>query len=137
MSSFRPSWCCYNTFFNYNKRKGTSNFVLFLTCICQVGLICQRGHVLNCCSDVKSYLTTFDTIDCSTPGFSVLHFSQNLLKLIAFDSVMPSIHLILCCPLLFLPSIFPSIRVFTNESVLCIRWQKYWSFNFSILNNDS
>ena len=45
---------------------------------------------------------------------------------------MPSNHLILCCPLLFLPSIFPSIRVFSNESVLCIRWPKYWSFSFSI-----
>ena len=46
---------------------------------------------------------------------------------------MPSSHLILCCPLLFLPSIFPSIRVFSNESVLCIRWPKYWSFSFSII----
>ena len=48
------------------------------------------------------------------------------------ESVMPSNHLILCCPLLFLPSVFPSIRVFSNESVLCIRWPKYWSFSFSI-----
>ena len=48
------------------------------------------------------------------------------------ESVMPSNHLILCCPLLLLPSIFPSIRVFSNESALCIRWPKYWSFNFSI-----
>ena len=56
--------------------------------------------------------------------------SRSLLKLMSIQSVMPSNHLILCCPLLVLPSIFPSIRVFSNESVLCIRWPKYWSFSF-------
>ena len=58
--------------------------------------------------------------------------SWSLLKLRSIVSVMPSNHLILCCPLLLLPSIFPSIRVFSNQSVLCIRWPKYWSFSFSI-----
>ena len=58
--------------------------------------------------------------------------SQSLLKLTSIDSVMPSNHLILCRPLLLLPSIFPSIRVFSNESVLCIRWPTYWSFSFNI-----
>ena len=58
--------------------------------------------------------------------------SQTLLKLMSFESVMPSNHLILCHPLLLLPLIFPSIRVFSSESVLCIRWSKYWSFSFSI-----
>ena len=58
--------------------------------------------------------------------------SQSLLKLIFIESMMPSNHLILCCPLLLLPSIFPSIRVFFNESVLPIRWPKYWSFSLSI-----
>ena len=58
--------------------------------------------------------------------------SRSLLKLMSIESVMPSSHLILCHPLLLLPSIFPSIRVFSNESVLCIRWPKYWSFSFSI-----
>ena len=58
--------------------------------------------------------------------------SQSLLKLMSIESVMPSNHLILCCPLLLLPSIFPSIRVFSNESALRIRWTKYWSFSFSI-----
>ena len=58
--------------------------------------------------------------------------SQSLLKLMSIESVMPSNHLTLCCPLLLLPSIFPSIRVFSNESVLRIRWPKYWSFSFSI-----
>ena len=58
--------------------------------------------------------------------------SQSLLRLMSIESVMPSSHLILCHPLLFLPSIFPSIRVFSNESVLCIRWPDYWGFSFSI-----
>ena len=57
---------------------------------------------------------------------------QSLLKLMSIKSVMPSNHLIFCHPLLLLPSIFPSIRVFSSESVLCIRWPKYWSFSFSI-----
>ena len=57
----------------------------------------------------------------------------------SIESVMPSNHLILCCPLLLAPSIFPRIRLFSNESVLCIRWSKYWSFRFSIspFNEDS
>ena len=58
--------------------------------------------------------------------------SWSLLKLMSIDSVMPSKHLILCHPLLLLPSIFPSFRVFSNESALHIRWPKYWSFSFSI-----
>ena len=58
--------------------------------------------------------------------------SWSLLKLMSIESVMPSNHLILCHPLLLPPSIFPSIRAFSNESVLCIRWPKYWSFSFSI-----
>ena len=59
--------------------------------------------------------------------------SQSLLKLMSIESVMPSNHLILCHPLLLPPSTFPSIMVFSNESVLCIRWPKYWSFSFSII----
>ena len=58
--------------------------------------------------------------------------SQRLLKLMSLESVVPSNHLILCCPLLLLPSIFPSISVFSNESVLRMRWPKYWSFSFNI-----
>ena len=58
--------------------------------------------------------------------------SQSLLKLMSIESVMPSKHLILCCPLLLPPSIFPSIRIFSNESILHIRWPKYWSFSFNI-----
>ena len=59
--------------------------------------------------------------------------SQSLLKLISIELVTPSNHLILCCPLLLPPSLFSSIRVFSDESALCIRWQKYWSFSFSII----
>ena len=58
--------------------------------------------------------------------------SQNLLKLMSIESVIPSSHLMRCCPLLLLPSIFPSIRVFSNKSALCIRWPQDWSFSFSI-----
>ena len=61
-----------------------------------------------------------------------LFITRSLLKLMSMESVMPSNHLILCRPLLLLPSIFPSIRIFSNESVLHIRWPKYWSFSFSI-----
>ena len=62
--------------------------------------------------------------------------SQSLLKLMSIESEMPSNHLILCHPLLLLPSIFPSIRVFSNEAVLHIRWPKYWSFSFSISSSN-
>ena len=58
--------------------------------------------------------------------------SKNLLKLMSIESVMPSNHLIRCYPLLLLPSVFPRIKVFSNESVLCIRWPKYWNFSFNI-----
>ena len=65
-------------------------------------------------------------------AFLSFTISQSLLKLMSIESVMPSNHLILCHPLLLLPSIFPSIKVFSNESVLRIRWPEYWSFSFSI-----
>ena len=70
------------------------------------------------------------TAACQT--FLSFTISQNLLKIFSIESVMPSSHCILCRPLLFLPSIFPSIRVFSNESALHIRWPKYWNFTFSI-----
>ena len=71
-------------------------------------------------------------MDCSTPGFPVHHQLWSLLKLMSTESVMPSNHLILCHPLLLLPSIPPSIRVFSNESALRIRRPKDWSFSFNI-----
>ena len=73
-----------------------------------------------------------DPMDCSTPGFPVHYQLADLAQTHIPQSAMPSNHLVLCCPLLLLPLIFPSIRVFSNESVLCIRWPKYWSFSFSI-----
>ena len=73
-----------------------------------------------------------DPMDCSTPGFPGDHQLLELLKCMYIELVMPSNHLILCHPLLLLPSIFPNTRVFSNESVLHIRWPKYWSFSFSI-----
>ena len=81
-------------------------------------------------SVTQSCPTHCDPMDCSLPGFPV-HY-QSLLKLISIELVMPSNLLILCHPLLLLPSIFPSIRTFVNESVLRIGWPKDWSFSFSI-----
>ena len=71
-------------------------------------------------------------MDHSMPGLPVHHQFPELPELMSIESVMPSNHLILCCPLLLLPPIFPSIRVFSNESALRIRWPKYWSFSFNI-----
>ena len=82
-----------------------------------------------CCPVTKSYLMLWDSMDCSTLGFFVPHLL--LLKFMSIESVMLSNHLVLCCPLLLLPWIFSSIRVFSNESALGIRGSKYWSFSFS------
>ena len=75
--------------------------------------------------------TLCDPMDCSTPGLTITN-SRSLLKLMSIESVMPSNHLILCHPFLLSPSIFPSIRVFSNESALRVKWPKYWSFSFDI-----
>ena len=80
-------------------------------------------------SRVRLFVTPW-TAACQASLF--ITNSWSLLKLMSIDSVMPSNHLILCRPLLFPPSIFPSIRVFSNESVLCIKWPKYCSFSFNI-----
>ena len=77
-------------------------------------------------------LTLCNPMNRSTPGLPVHHHSQSLPELMSIELVMPSNHLILCHPLLLLPSIFPRIRVFSNESALCIRWPKYCSFSFNI-----
>ena len=91
---------------------------------------------------VEDQFSSVQLLSCvrlfATPWTAALHpslsitNSQSLFKLMPIESVMPSNHLILCHPFLLPPSIFPSIRVFSNESVLCIRWPKYWSFSFSI-----
>ena len=89
----------------------------------------MRGIVVQWLNYVQFFVTPWTAARQASLSFTI---SQSLLKLMFIESVMPSNHLILCCPLLLLPSIFPSIRVFSNESVLWIRWLKYWSFSFSI-----
>ena len=95
-------------------------------------------NVLSNCGSITysvqslSHVRLCDPMGCSTPGLPMHHQLQEFIKLMSIELVMPSIHLILCCPLLLSPSIFPSIRVFSNEAVLRIRWLKYWSFSFSI-----
>ena len=80
----------------------------------------------------QSCLTLCDRMNHSTPGLSVHHQLRSSFKLTSIELVMPSSHLILCHPLLFLPLIPPSIRVFSNESILRMSWPKYWGFSFSI-----
>ena len=89
-------------------------------------------YIIQFSSDAQSCPTLCKPMNHSTPGLLVHHQLRSLPKLMSTESVMPSNHLILCHPLLLLPSIVPSIRVFSNESSLCIRWPKYWSFSFSI-----
>ena len=86
-------------------------------------------HLLFSCSVVSDSETPWTAAHQASLSFTI---SQSLFKLMSTESVMPFNHLILCHPLLLPPSIFPSIRVFSNESVLRIRWAKYWSFSFSI-----
>ena len=88
-----------------------------------------------CCSVAQLCPTLCNTVDYSRPGFPVLHHLPELAQT-HVKSVMPSIHLVLCSPLLLQPSIFPSIWVFSNESVLCIRWPKFWSFSFRISSSN-
>ena len=83
-------------------------------------------------SVVQSCPTLCDPVNHSTPGLPVQLQLLESTQIHAIESMMPSNHLILCRPLLLLPSILPSIRVFPNESALCIRWPNYWSFNFNI-----
>ena len=83
-------------------------------------------------SDTQSCPTLCDLMDYFTSGLPVRHQLLALLKIMSIELVMSCNHLILSCPILLPPSIFPSIRVFSNESVICIRWPKYWSFSFNI-----
>ena len=86
-------------------------------------------YVIACCCSVAQLFVTSWNAACQV---SLSIISQSLLKLMSIESVIPCNHLILCHPLLLVPSIFPSIRVFSKESFLCIRWPKDWSFSFSI-----
>ena len=95
--------------------------------------ISSTPHHNSCCPVAQSCPTLCDPMDCSTPGFSVLHYLlESAQTHVHWVSEAESNHLILCHPLLLLPSIFPSIRVFSSELALYIRWPKNWSFSFSI-----
>ena len=89
--------------------------------------------VVQSLSHVQLFATLWTAAQQASLSFTI---SQSLLKLTSIESVMPSNHLILCHPILLLPSIFPSIRVFSNELALCIRWPKYWSFSLSISSSN-
>jgi len=107
-----------NVIYHINKLKNKKHMII------SISSVQSLRHSVQC-------PTLRNLMDCSTPGFPVHHqlpeFTQTHVHWVS-----DAIHLILCCPLLLPPSIFPSIRVFSNESVLCIRWPKYWSFSFSI-----
>ena len=107
-------------------KKGCKEYIQIVDIILKVFSV-QFSSVAQSC------LTLCDPTNCSTPGLPVRHQLRGSLKLTSIESVMPSSHLILCRPLLLLPPIPPSIRVFSNESTLPMRWPKYWSFSFSII----
>ena len=92
----------------------------------------HQNSISQFSSVAQSCLTLCDPMKRSTPGLPVHPQIPKFAQTRSIKLVMPSNHLILCRPLLLLPSIFPSIRVFSNELVLCMRWPKYWSFSFSI-----
>ena len=98
-------------------------------------LLSSKKSCCCCFSVAKSCLILFDTLDCNSPGFSVLHYLPKFAQILSFELVIFLNHLILCCSLP-LPSIFPNIRVFYNELALHIRWPKYWSFSFSICSSN-
>ena len=107
---------------------GHVNSVVFV-CLSVGG---HLGCLQLCCSVAESCLTLCDPVDCSVPGSSVLHGLLELAQFTSSESEMPSNRLTLCRPLLLLPSIFPSITVFSNESALRIRWSKYWGSSFQL-----
>ena len=102
-------------------------------------MFCLSRNTVHAVTSVQSLscVRLCNPMDCSTSGFPVHHHSRSLLKLMSIKSVMPSKHLTLCHPLLLPPSIFPSIRVFSSESVLYIWWPQYWSFSINHSNEYS
>ena len=113
------------------------NFILWLLKWPTKDTKCENRYffvlVVQLLSPVRLFVTLWTAAHQASLSFTI---SWSLLKLICIESVMPSNHLILCRPLLLLPSIFPSIRVFSSESVLHIRWPKDWSFSFSISSSN-
>ena len=122
-----------------------SSFIIFIISLCSVMMIflifnisnlgllsffsCLASLVIQLLSCIWLFVTSWTAACQASLSLTV---SQSFLWLMSIESVMPSNHLIFCCPLLLLPSIFPRIGIFSNESALCIRWPKYWSFSFSI-----
>ena len=153
--AFRWHWCCWSKDHTLNS-EGVASFLLAQFCGCEENQLIwiiwweeQSKESLNslwtkelgsyCCfslvqfsSVAQSCPTLCDPVNRSTLGLPVHHQLPSLPKLTSIEPVMPSSHLILCCPLLLLPPIPPSIRVFSNESTLGMRWSKYWNFSFSI-----
>ena len=140
---FSTALCEWSIFSTFSPAFGVAIFFLYfshsescaVTYYCGLDLHFPDGRSCLCqfSSLVQLCLTLCNPMDCSTPGFPVYpQLPRSLLKLMSIESVMPSSHLILHRPLFLLPSIFPSIRAFSKESVLHVRWPEYWSFSFSI-----
>ena len=127
-----PCWVCFSIFLGVGSVTITSRYSL-----CFTWYMPRRGMTgsyssAQFSSATQSCPTLWDPMDCSMPDSQSITNSRSLLKFLSIKLVMLSNHLILCCPLLLLPSIFPSIRVFANKSVLQVRRPKYWSFSFSM-----
>ena len=120
-------WCCYELAWHPRQDYWALLWIINnLTDHHQTGVLSVIFVQLLSC--IQLFVTPWN---CSMPGFPVLHYFPEFAH-IQVESIMPSNHFILCCPLLLLPSVFPSSRVFSNELTLCIRWPKYWSFSLSI-----
>ena len=114
----------------YNKKMFFSSFEQCPFIYLKANMLCSS---VQFSAATQSCLTVCDPMNCSTPGLPVHHpLPESTQTHVSIELVMPSNHLSLCLPLLLLPSIFASIRVSSNESALCIRWPKYWSFSFNI-----
>ena len=101
-------------------------------------VLSEQSSLKNLFISVQSLLclTLCSPMDYSTPGLPIHQQLLEITQIMSIESVTPSNHLILCCPLLLPPSIFPSIRLFSNESALHIRWPKYWNFSFNISSSN-
>ena len=108
------------------------NILIFFHLSSLIPEFCSSATTVHFSSVTQSCLTLCDPKNRGTPGLPAHHKLLEFTQTYTIESVMPSNHLILCCPLLLLPPIPPSIKVFSNESTLPMRWPKYWSFSFSI-----
>ena len=126
-ASHRGIFSCFGRRVLYHRATREAQFALRLSFFSLLSCIFFQFS-----SVTQSCLTLCDPMNCSTPGLPVHHQLWSSPKLLSIESVMPSNHRILCRSLFLLLLTFPSIRVFSNESLLCIRWPKYWSFSFNI-----